>query len=58
MLHVHGALDGCLLPTTVHGSGAYARSSYELQLLDGVGHFAHEEAPDLVHAALVKHAGA
>jgi pimeloyl-ACP methyl ester carboxylesterase len=58
VLHVHGALDGCLLPGTVHGSGAYARSSYELQLLDGVGHFAHEEAPDLVNAALVKHAGA
>jgi pimeloyl-ACP methyl ester carboxylesterase len=57
VLHLHGLVDGCQLPSTVHGSGAYARSSYELQLLDGLGHFPHEEAPELVNAGLIAHAG-
>ena len=55
-LQVHGALDTCLLPETAHGSGAWVHAPYELQLLDGVGHFPHEEAPELVSASLVAHA--
>jgi pimeloyl-ACP methyl ester carboxylesterase len=31
---------------------------YELRLLDGLGHFPHQEAPELVSAALIEHAGA
>jgi pimeloyl-ACP methyl ester carboxylesterase len=38
---------------TAHGSGAYAHSGYELQVLDGVGHFLHEEAPELVTELLL-----
>jgi len=56
VLQVHGALDTCLLPSTVHGSGAWAHAGYELQLLDGVGHFPHQEAPALVTQLLVEHA--
>ena len=55
-LHVHGADDGYLLPETAHGSGAWVHAPYELQVLDGVGHFPHEEASDHVTAALLAHA--
>ena len=55
-LQVHGAVDTCVLPPTAHGSGAWVQAPYELQVLDGVGHFPHEEAPGHVSAALVEHA--
>jgi len=55
VLQLHGALDAALLPTTAHGSGAWAHGGYQLQLLDGVGHFVHEEAPDEATAALLEH---
>ncbi len=55
-LQLHGALDGCLLPSTAHGSGAWVNAAYELQVLDGLGHFPHQEDPELVSAALLQHA--
>jgi len=55
-LQLHGALDGCLRPETAHGSGAWVHAPYELQVLDGLGHFLHQEAPELVTAALLEHA--
>jgi pimeloyl-ACP methyl ester carboxylesterase len=58
VLHLHGALDGAILPSSVHGSGAYSRGSYLLQVLDGLGHFPHEEDPDLVTELLLEHARA
>ena len=54
-LQLHGVLDTCLLPETAHGSGAWVHAPYELQLLDGVGHFPHEEVPELVNEALLAH---
>ncbi len=54
VVQLHGVLDPVLLPRTAHGSGAWARGGYELQLLDGVGHFPHEEAPAEVTAALLE----
>ncbi len=55
-VQVHGALDTCLLPETAHGSGAWVDAPYELQILDGVGHFPHQEVPEAVTAALLEHA--
>lgn len=55
VLHVHGALDGCILPESVHGSERYAHGGYALQVLDGVGHFPHEEAPAVVARLLLEH---
>jgi pimeloyl-ACP methyl ester carboxylesterase len=52
--HIHGALDTCLLPSTVEGSEAWVRAPYSLQVLEGVGHFCHEEAPDEVTATLLE----
>jgi pimeloyl-ACP methyl ester carboxylesterase len=50
---VHGALDTCLLPSTAQGSGQWVRAPYSLQVLDGVGHFCHQEAPEAVTATLL-----
>jgi pimeloyl-ACP methyl ester carboxylesterase len=58
VLQLHGAVDRCLLAATAHGSGAWAHGGYELQVLDGIGHFPHQESPDAVNEALVAHARA
>jgi pimeloyl-ACP methyl ester carboxylesterase len=52
-VQVHGALDSCVLPSTAEGSGEWVRAPYALQVLDGVGHFCHEEAPEAVTATLL-----
>lgn len=56
VLHLHGDVDGCIRTSSVHGSGAYARDGYDLRVLDGLGHFPHEEDPDLVSELLKEHA--
>jgi pimeloyl-ACP methyl ester carboxylesterase len=53
-LQLHGRLDSCLLPRTAQGSGRYVAAAYEWRLLDAVGHFPHQEAPDLVTGELVR----
>lgn len=53
-LQLHGAQDRCVLPSTAQGSGRHVRGSYEWRLIDGVGHFPHEEAPDLVTGELLR----
>ena len=54
VLQLHGDEDGCILTRTVHGSGAYAHNGYALHVLDGLGHFPHEEDPELVTALLLE----
>jgi pimeloyl-ACP methyl ester carboxylesterase len=44
----------CALPSTASGSGRYVAAAYEWRLLDGVGHFAPEEAPAAVSGELVR----
>ncbi|MDT7546528.1 MAG: hypothetical protein QOE99_2638 [Actinomycetota bacterium] len=58
VLQIHGAVDGCLLATTAVGSDRYAHGGYQLHALEHVGHFPHQEAPDLVNKLLREHAGA
>jgi pimeloyl-ACP methyl ester carboxylesterase len=53
-LQLHGSIDPVLLPTTAQGSGQYVQSTYEWRLLDGVGHFPHREAPDVVSGELIR----
>ncbi|WP_375493446.1 alpha/beta fold hydrolase [uncultured Jatrophihabitans sp.] len=54
VLHLHGDFDTCVLPSTAQGSGRYVSGEYEWRLLDGVGHFAHNEVPDVVSGELVR----
>ncbi len=44
-LQIHGALDRCMLPRTARGSGRYVEAPYRWRLIDGAGHFPHEELP-------------
>lgn len=46
-LQLHGALDAAILPGTARGSGAAVAAAYRWRLVEGVGHFVHEEAPDI-----------
>ena len=43
VLQLHGALDSCLLPATAADSATWAPDR-EFHLLDGIGHFVHQEA--------------
>jgi pimeloyl-ACP methyl ester carboxylesterase len=53
-LQLHGALDPVVLPATAQGSGRYVVADYEWRLLDGVGHFPHREAPDLITGEILR----
>ncbi len=52
-LQIHGEMDRCFLPSTAQGAGRYVSGPYTWRLLGEIGHFPHEEAPDLVNAELV-----
>jgi pimeloyl-ACP methyl ester carboxylesterase len=54
VLQLHGDLDSCVLPSTAQGSGQFVSGEYEWRLLDGVGHFPHNEVPELVSGELVR----
>jgi pimeloyl-ACP methyl ester carboxylesterase len=45
-LHLHGAMDPCVLPRTARGAGRYVDGPYRWRVLDGAGHFPHEERPE------------
>lgn len=53
-LHLHGAADPAMLPRTAQGSGRYVIAPYEWRLLDGIGHFPHVEAPDLITGEVLR----
>jgi pimeloyl-ACP methyl ester carboxylesterase len=52
-LHLHGALDRAVLTTTARGSGRHVNAPYRWRLLDGVGHFPHEEAPKVFNTEVL-----
>lgn len=53
VLQLHGSLDSAVLPGTADGSADYVTGPYRWRLLEGVGHFPHEEAPDDVTKELL-----
>jgi pimeloyl-ACP methyl ester carboxylesterase len=58
VLQLHGDFDTCVLPSTAQGSSQYVTGSYEWRLLDGVGHFPHNEVPEIVSGELIRWAKA
>ncbi|MEU7862817.1 alpha/beta hydrolase [Nonomuraea sp. NPDC049141] len=52
-LQLHGALDRRVLPRTAQGSGGYVTAPYRWRLIEGAGHFPHEETPDVFDAELI-----
>lgn len=53
-LQLHGSADPAVLPRTAQGSGRYVLAAYEWRLIDGIGHFPHLEAPDLVSGEILR----
>ena len=51
-LQLHGALDTCVLPRSARGSSRHVEAPYRWHLIDGAGHFPHEELPDRFDAEL------
>jgi len=51
-LQLHGALDTCVLPQTARGAGRYVEGPYRWHVIDGAGHFPHEERPDAFETEL------
>lgn len=52
-LHLHGALDPCLPPQTARGAGRYVEAPYRWKVIEGAGHYPHEERPGLFDAELL-----
>ncbi|MEI2416076.1 alpha/beta hydrolase [Orrella sp. JC864] len=57
-LVLHGAADACNHPDTSAGREHFFSGRYERQLLEGVGHFPHREAPAAVAQAIARFIGA
>ena len=53
VLQLHGDFDTCVLPATAQGSGQYVTGRYEWRMLDGVGHFPHNEVPELISGEII-----
>lgn len=52
-LHLHGARDRCTRPSSAQGSGRHVAAPYRWRLMDGAGHFPHEELPERFDAELI-----
>ncbi|MGV9327687.1 alpha/beta fold hydrolase [Streptosporangium sandarakinum] len=52
-LQLHGTLDPHTLPRTAHGSGRYVTGPYRWRMIDGAGHFPHEERPEEFDAEVI-----
>lgn len=52
-LQLHGAVDSCVPPRLARGAGRHVEAPYRWKVLDGVGHFPHEERPDTFNAELI-----
>jgi pimeloyl-ACP methyl ester carboxylesterase len=57
-LMIQGASDFCVSPAESEGLERYFTAPYKRVLLDGVGHFPHREAPDIVAQNVLAHINA
>ena len=54
VLQLHGALDPCLLESTAAASAPWAGQHYRYRVLDDVGHFVPQEAPETTSTLLAE----
>ena len=54
VLQLHGALDRCLLESTAAASARWAGKEYRYRVLDDVGHFVPQEAPETTSKLLAE----
>jgi pimeloyl-ACP methyl ester carboxylesterase len=47
VLHIHGEQDPSVLLRSAEGSGDWVHGPYDFSIVPGVGHFPHEEAPEV-----------
>ncbi len=52
-LHLHGAADPCVPTHLARGASRYVEGPYRWKVLDGVGHYPHEERPQAFDAELI-----
>ncbi len=52
-LQLHGGLDASVLARTAAGSGRYVDGPYSWRVVEGAGHFLHEEKPKVSSAELM-----
>ncbi|MCT9932390.1 alpha/beta hydrolase [Planotetraspora sp. A-T 1434] len=52
-LQLHGALDTRVLPRTAQGSSRFVAAPYRWRLIEGAGHFPHEERPEQFDSELI-----
>ncbi len=53
VLHLHGAVDPCIPPQAARGAGRYVEGPYRWKVIEGAGHFPHEERPSAFDAELL-----
>ena len=53
-LVLHGGADSCTYPDNSAGRESFFSGPYERQVLDGVGHFPHREAPQVVSETILQ----
>ena len=53
VLHIHGAKDPSVLLRSAEGSGEWVHGPYEFRVIESVGHFPHEEAPEQFDALVL-----
>jgi pimeloyl-ACP methyl ester carboxylesterase len=53
VLHLHGAVDPCLPPSVARGAGRYVEGPYRWKVIEGAGHYPHEERPRAFDAELL-----
>lgn len=56
-LTIHGGADPCNDPSTSEGKEGFFTSGYRREVLPGIGHFPHWEAPDETTSLILEHLG-
>ncbi|HEY0935830.1 MAG TPA: alpha/beta hydrolase [Trebonia sp.] len=53
VLQLHGAADSCIPPQSARGAGRYVEGPYRWKVIEGAGHFPHEERPEAFDTELL-----